>query len=137
MNGQDFQDGALANVIAEATSKLRSIAATRGVALPNDASTIPLVPGRAPTPPPYGIRTGTWSDAESFVREWARDGRRWVNIGIWVTTLGNVYFSYVTADRETGGDPNFVGRIPAINVNGPTFERDSHPSSIPDRPADW
>lgn len=109
---------------ARVTLVLRRIAEQSGIALPAGVEGLSLVPGVAPTPPPYGTRTGTWAEAESFIREWAQDGRDWVNIGLHVSPTGEPYLCYEVPDRDLPDEPLDEGRAPSINLHGPARDRE-------------
>jgi hypothetical protein len=115
--------------IAEAqdrvTEWLRQTAMRAGIALPAGVAGLPVKPCHAPTPPPYGTRTGTWGEAASFIREWAQDGRDWVNIGLHVSPTGEPYFCYEVPDRGSPGEPLEEGCAPSINLHGPARDRDA------------
>ncbi len=115
----------ISDEIARASAGLARIAREASIALPGGVAGLPLVPCPAPTPPPYGTRSGAWRDAESFVREWASEGKDWVNIGLRVARNGEPYLCYEVPDRGTP-DPPLEGEFgPSLDLNGPVFDRGS------------
>jgi hypothetical protein len=118
-----FRRATIAEEQARVTLALRQIAERSGIALPAGVDGLSLVPCAAPTPPPYGTRTGTWRQAAVFIQEWAQDGRDWVNIGLHVSPTGEPYLCYEVPDRGSPDEPLDEGSAPSINLNGPVRDR--------------
>lgn len=111
------------NEIARASAALARLAGEASIALLGGVAGLHLAPCPAPAPPAYGTVSGTWAEAESFMREWAHEGRYWVNIGLHVARTGEPYLCYEVPDRGAPDSPLEGGFGPSLNLNGPVFDR--------------
>jgi hypothetical protein len=93
------------------------------IALPAGLDGLRIEPCAAPPPTPYGTRTGTWAEAESFLHDWAHDGRSWVNLALRVSPTGVPYLCYEVPDRGDPDKPLAPGDAPDIVLHGPVYDR--------------
>jgi hypothetical protein len=108
---------------ARATEMIRKTAEESNLSLPAGVEGLAFVPEVAPSPPPYGTRIGTWADAETFLREWAAEGRDWVNIGLRVRPNRDLYLAYEVPHRGVPSEPLGSDCSPSINFYGPMWDR--------------
>jgi hypothetical protein len=118
----------IAQEVVRVTEWLQQTVEQAGVGLPTGVVGIHVGPAEAPTPPPYGTRRGTWAEAVSFVNEWAREGRAWVNLGLRISARGEPYLVYEVQHRDYASEPLPDGASPALNLAGPAYD---HPVQSP------